>query len=485
MSEGSYKQELYPSLIASLTNKILKEDLGSKKIATIKITDFLEKLNELLHSYNTKFDRESKDTIISQSTLLGILNETEFKKIISMDGPNLNIEPIPFVYESIITETILSSSWEYSQALIKIINNLSAKYVQNFEGLGDKLKAKQPISHNTSDNAQTIKNKEHNDFHEDIKEIPIHNDSFEKSKVKDTHEDSMINNSSEERDIIQTQLVKADEQSESISNNENTVPDAERKKSTKDLSGDKTEDHSLNKQVLDLGSELEEPEESGTKPNTASKEMELDTEMDLEQKSRVNPEVEDTNNEEPSPEAEPTSKLDDLNDGQSDIEEESEASEGNKEAGTTDLAIDTNEIVVEDDIHTGKSLRKRSHSPSSANPQQRKRFQHIAINLINSIHAHRYSSPFLHPVHKKEALDYADIIYEPKDLKNILRGIKSKADPPEYQTIRELERDIMLMFANCIMYNRSDTDLVELTKSMKDDVSHSFKIFEEAESGLQ
>ena len=32
------------------------------------------------------------------------------------------------------------------------------------------------------------------------------------------------------------------------------------------------------------------------------------------------------------------------------------------------------------------------------------------------------------------------------------------------------------MLANCIMYNKSDTDLVQLTKSMKNDVNNIFKL---------
>jgi len=128
-----------------------------------------------------------------------------------------------------------------------------------------------------------------------------------------------------------------------------------------------------------------------------------------------------------------------------------------------------------------QTSRKRSRSLSVSTPQQHKRFQHIAVNLINNIQAHRFSSPFLQPVNSKEAPDYHEVIYEPKDLKNILKSIKLKNDPPEYQLIKQLKRDILLMLANCIMYNKSDTDLVQLTKSMKNDVNNIFKLFEEAE----
>ena len=124
--------------------------------------------------------------------------------------------------------------------------------------------------------------------------------------------------------------------------------------------------------------------------------------------------------------------------------------------------------------------RPRSHSPG-APLQHHKKFQSIAISLLNSIQEHRFSSPFLHAVNAKDAPNYYEIIHQPKDLKSILKALKSKADPPVYQLVVELERDIMLMFANCVMYNRLDEDLVGLTRTMKEEVGELFKMFKEAE----
>lgn len=171
----------------------------------------------------------------------------------------------------------------------------------------------------------------------------------------------------------------------------------------------------------------------------------------------------------------------DKNEEEVDVEDNAETHKSDD--GKSEADESTPEPLLKPD--TPSSGRKRSLSPSASSYQQRKRFQHIAINLVNSIQAHRFSSPFLQAVNKKEALDYDDVIYNPKHLKGILRSIKLKQEPYEYNTIKELERDIMLMFANCIMYNRSDADLVELTKSMKEDVNNTFKMFEEAESEMK
>ncbi|EGV63161.1 Bromodomain-containing protein [Yamadazyma tenuis ATCC 10573] len=109
-----------------------------------------------------------------------------------------------------------------------------------------------------------------------------------------------------------------------------------------------------------------------------------------------------------------------------------------------------------------------------------KRFQTIAINLINNIQSHRFSSLFLQPVSKREVPDYYEIIHEPKDLKSIMKAVKGKSDE-SYNSLQQLERDVMLMFANCIMFNHSDKDLVNLARTMRDDAVNTFKLFKEAE----
>lgn len=134
---------------------------------------------------------------------------------------------------------------------------------------------------------------------------------------------------------------------------------------------------------------------------------------------------------------------------------------------------------LKDDIL--KTERKRSLSPL-ASSQKRKRFQNIAINLIKTIEEHRFSSPFLTRVLTD---NYEDVIYDPKDLKSILKAIKQKDDPVAYETVKDLERDIILMFANCVMFNKSSTHLVNMAKEMKDDVRTTFKMFEEAESDIK
>lgn len=123
---------------------------------------------------------------------------------------------------------------------------------------------------------------------------------------------------------------------------------------------------------------------------------------------------------------------------------------------------------------------KRSLSPLVTS-QKHKRFQNIAINLVKTIEEHRFLSPFLLPVVSDQ---YEEVVYDPKDLKSILKAIKQKDEPAAYETVKELERDIMLMFANCVMYNKSNAHLVDMAKQMRDDVRNTFKMFEDAESEI-
>lgn len=117
-------------------------------------------------------------------------------------------------------------------------------------------------------------------------------------------------------------------------------------------------------------------------------------------------------------------------------------------------------------------------------PAQYKRFQQVSINLIASIQAHRFLSPFLTPVKKAEQAEYRLIVKQPKDLKLLLRLVKQK-NPPVYTLVKQLQKDIMLMFANSVMYNRSDDDSLQLVHTMRQDVNESLPMFEEAEDEIR
>ncbi|MCH0628663.1 hypothetical protein JNB11_01580 [Kocuria palustris] len=117
-------------------------------------------------------------------------------------------------------------------------------------------------------------------------------------------------------------------------------------------------------------------------------------------------------------------------------------------------------------------------------PAQYKRFQQVSINLITSIQAHRFSSPFLTPPKKADQSDYSLVVKHPIDLKLLLKLVKQK-NPPVYTLVKQLQRDIMLMFANSVMYHKSDQDSLQLVHTMRHDVNESLPMFEEAEDEIR
>ncbi|QBM87419.1 Bromodomain-containing protein [Metschnikowia aff. pulcherrima] len=138
--------------------------------------------------------------------------------------------------------------------------------------------------------------------------------------------------------------------------------------------------------------------------------------------------------------------------------------------------------TIEPEAKKSRKPAPRKKSPETLTPAQKyKRFQTIAVNLIKSIEAHRFLLPFLTAVTARE---YSKVVKNPKDLKSILKDVKRKQDQAVYTTVKELERDIILMFTNCVMFNRSLAPLVRMAQEMKDDVRTTFKMFEEAEREL-
>lgn len=86
----------------------------------------------------------------------------------------------------------------------------------------------------------------------------------------------------------------------------------------------------------------------------------------------------------------------------------------------------------------------------------------LSNNLIDSITSLKYSSTFLKPVDDSVAPNYHKLIKDPTDLKTI----RAKVKDGRIQTKDELQREILLMYANAIMYNKSNTDVFEWSLEM-------------------
>lgn len=82
--------------------------------------------------------------------------------------------------------------------------------------------------------------------------------------------------------------------------------------------------------------------------------------------------------------------------------------------------------------------------------------------LHAQISAHRNGTIFHHPIKPSEAPDYRDIVKRPMDLKTI----KNRVRDGSISTSREYQRDIYLMLANSLMYNRPNSDIYVMAEEV-------------------
>ncbi|ODO05324.1 hypothetical protein L198_02017 [Cryptococcus wingfieldii CBS 7118] len=90
--------------------------------------------------------------------------------------------------------------------------------------------------------------------------------------------------------------------------------------------------------------------------------------------------------------------------------------------------------------------------------------------LFEIILSHKFSNVFETPVRKSEAADYYDVIKKPMDLKTVKAGIKNG----RIGSIDELERDVLLIFSNAMMYNAPDSQVYGMAKDMMKDCEGHF-----------
>jgi bromodomain-containing protein 8 len=111
-------------------------------------------------------------------------------------------------------------------------------------------------------------------------------------------------------------------------------------------------------------------------------------------------------------------------------------------------------------VDTGAS----SHAPRGRRrTEEQKRFQNVIGMLHSQISQHRNGNIFHNPIKKSEAPDYHDIVKRPIDLKTI----KVKVKDGIITNSLEYQRDILLMFANAMMYNRPGSDVHAMAEDVR------------------
>lgn len=117
-----------------------------------------------------------------------------------------------------------------------------------------------------------------------------------------------------------------------------------------------------------------------------------------------------------------------------------------------------------DDEEPGPSTSSRARRRSTVQESQvvSKKFQNVIGMLHSTISQHRFGNIFHNPIRKSEASDYHDIVKRPMDLKTI----KTKVKDGVISNSLEFQRDIYLMFANAMMYNRPGSEIYNMAEEM-------------------
>lgn len=82
--------------------------------------------------------------------------------------------------------------------------------------------------------------------------------------------------------------------------------------------------------------------------------------------------------------------------------------------------------------------------------------------LHTEITGHRNGSIFHNPIKPSEAPDYRDIVKRPMDLKTI----KNRVRDGRISSTAEYIRDVYLMFANAIMYNKPGSTVYNMAEEV-------------------
>ncbi|KDQ21046.1 hypothetical protein BOTBODRAFT_27062 [Botryobasidium botryosum FD-172 SS1] len=137
---------------------------------------------------------------------------------------------------------------------------------------------------------------------------------------------------------------------------------------------------------------------------------------------------------------------------------------------------EASESIDEDESNAGPPRRTKS-SMSAAEIAASKRFQTVISLLHATISQHRNGNIFHNPIKESDAPDYHDIVRRPMDLKTI----KSRIKDGLIANSTEFQRDIYLMFANAMMYNRPNSDIYQMAEEMMMESEAHIQTFRQTE----
>ncbi|CAG9773911.1 unnamed protein product [Ceutorhynchus assimilis] len=101
--------------------------------------------------------------------------------------------------------------------------------------------------------------------------------------------------------------------------------------------------------------------------------------------------------------------------------------------------------------------------------------------VYNRLASNRYASLFRKPITDEQAPCYSNLIYKPMDLLTIKKNIDSGI----VRTSLQLKRDIMLMFQNALMYNKTNGTVYTMALQMQQESLEPIEILLQAEGKVE
>lgn len=105
-----------------------------------------------------------------------------------------------------------------------------------------------------------------------------------------------------------------------------------------------------------------------------------------------------------------------------------------------------------------------------------------SVMLVYSrLAAHKYASLFLKPITDDTAPGYHTIVYRPMDLQTLRKNIENGS----IRTTAEFQRDVLLMFNNALMYNKSNDHVYNMARKMQQEGLQEIQILFQAQAPIE
>ncbi|KAJ3215616.1 hypothetical protein HDU67_000214 [Dinochytrium kinnereticum] len=178
----------------------------------------------------------------------------------------------------------------------------------------------------------------------------------------------------------------------------------------------------------------------------------------------------------------PSLRKDNKSESSLDQEEASNSVDRMEGSGDTETNLDSSQMdveglkdpVIKDETVDTDDLSGGETSDGGANSKEAKRkiprgqdkkrgFRRTCNLLWGKLTDHRYGNVFLRALRDDKGSKCQDLIKKPMNL----TIIKNRVRDEETTTFNELHRDILLMFANAIMFNNEDSDIHQMAQVMR------------------